>query len=949
MTVDRKGRDLIGALRISVLLSSSLLISANAAMAAPDQPSMRDFRNQHTDLGRREARSLYRETFRNRSNRQSLNIQNPSSITQSARVEQIQNNFPTILNNDKRLFNNTLQAVPSSAKLVRLNSGVNLDLTSTEKNIVLGGNLFKDSQSVDIQVGSDKKTLVAGASVTAAEYIAVKQALSGSGQKLTVTTAGTANGGSVDLTEITANNDQLRASNLTIASGVTTYGDFGKRSDFTLLGDLNNYGSVYALSSVKSTKGGAIRAGDITNQQGALISTLPASVNAQDRLDLELNARGALSNQGDISASGNLTLAAGTSITNKGSVSAGDSVILYASSINNSSHIEARDGNVNIDGVDTAKLTVDNRQGLISALNGAINVRTPDYTGAFENNIGGGDLVSKELNLHAGASSNYVNVNQLTGVVSQDGAGGHVIAGTDNLMIGETCLTGDPTFFNTAGAITINGNLSAAEALTIIATGTITSQSGITIEARNATTGFDITMIAGANIVSTTGGSSSSTIPGGTAGSVTLDGTASATGGSIALSSMNILTSPTGDNGNGGNASFFAFKGSGAVSGRVDIDLATINTGGKGTGNNGNVVVVGGGTNSGALGSAIQLGNIVGFGGTGSGGNLTVITAQPQSSGGNIVYNADGSRAAGGQLVAGATLTADADIGFFGATTASASNATLRAGADIAEAGGARLFIFNFDGNVVLEAGDNIGTDSNDPFVITGFNTLFTKKVLKTLQPGNGTLSANADNVFIRRDATTSLNLTDSSANQFFLLKTGGALNVTGDITSNTGFVSLINTGGSLTVADNTNIAAANLIEVINASTKKVKPTLEIGTNAKLTTNSAIAGAGQIFVLMDPDAIAEQSLNKVPTITSQSNSGRSPTFAELKPLRPEQEAAIVTAILVGTGTITIKGKAFTSGNPLPTAKATNASISIANYKKGAMSIKTGVEISATAP
>ncbi len=942
-----RGENSVESLRNSIFLSFSLLLSVNAAEASSNQPTLRDFRNQNPELGRREARSLYRDTFA-RGNRQLTTI-TPQTVSNQNTSAGVTNSSPTpVLFNDRRLLNNTLQTSPTSSRLVRLNGGVSLDLTSQDKNIVLGGNLFKEVQSIDISVGGEKKTLSAGVQVTAAEYIAAKQALSGSGQKLSISSNGTAGGGSIDLTDITADNDHLRASNLTVAAGVTTYGDFGKRSDFTLLGDLNNFGSVYALSSSDSVKAGAIRAGDITNQQGALISTLSNT----DRLDLELNARGALTNLGDISSSGNLTLAAGDSITNKGSVSAGDSVNLNASNITNSSRIEAASGNVNISGSDSAVLAVNNNQGVISALNGAINARTSEYTGAFDNKIDGGDLLSEELNLHAGTALNYVKVNQLTGVVNQYGLGGHVTAGTDNLTIGDTCLTGDPTFFNTAGNITINGNLSAAEALTIIASGNIFGQNGFTIEARNASTGFDITMIAGANIVSTTGGSNSSNLPGGSAGAVTLDGNASATGGGIFLGTNQILTSPTGATGNGGNASFFAYKGSTSTSGMLDLDFATINTGGRGTGTNGNVVAIGGGINNVGLGSAIQFGSVDTTGGTGGGGNFTAVTAQPQSSGGNIVYNADGTRAAGAQLVAGSTLTANADIGFIGAkTTTVNNNVTLRAGSDIGEVGGATLFVSNFDASVILEAGDNIGNDNINPFVITGFNTLFTKKVLKTLQPGNGNLTANADNVFIRRDATTKITLTNSHAENFFFLTTNSALTVDGTLSSNTGVIDLTNTGGAFLVTDNSTITAPNLISLTNASTKKVEPTFTLSSGVLIATDATISGQGDIFLILNPDALENASVNRAQRVPALStNSRRTPTLSkfEPKPIRFELLEEAINIDIQTNGAIFGKGKLPKCGsNPKPTLSANDeAKLTFTNFKKAAMEFASQLNVQA---
>ncbi|MBX9666785.1 MAG: hypothetical protein K2X93_04160 [Candidatus Obscuribacterales bacterium] len=942
--------------RFFLLLSLSIFISPLQDAHAVDTPSMRDFRSQNSNLSSREARQLYRDTYR----RGAVSVPgiklppeyisttkpgdtnpggvivNPIPIPKGEFPEHLQTSNHTLQRNDKQ-------------RLVRLNSGVDLDLTSTNKNIVLGENLFKGSPSVEISVGGETKTLGAGSQVTAAEYIAVKQALGGAGQHLSVSANGTANGGSVDLTQITANNDHLRASNLTVASGVTTYGDFGKRSDFDLLGNLNNFGSVVALSTSDSVKGGTIRAEDITNQQGASISShvpseLSADSSLQSSVDLELNARGMLSNAGTISSSGNLTLTAATEIKNSGNVAANQSVNLNASKITNNGRVESLGGSVNIDGPQDAALSVDNTNGVIAAHN-AINVRTPDFSSAFDNTVNGGDLLSQQLNLHAGAGTNYVNVNQLTGTITQTGLAGHVISSTDVLNIGETCLTGDPTFFNTAGDISITGNISVAEALTIVATGNIFSASGTSIDARDSNTGYDITMIAGANITGSTG-SNSPTLPGGTAGSVTINGSASATGGSIALQST-ITTTPTGTNGAGGGVSLFAFAGATPVTGLIDVDLSSIDTGGVGSGTNGNVLMVGGGVN-GPLGSAIQTGSINTTGGTGGGGNLTVITSQPQSSGGAITYNANGTRTTAAQLVAGPTLTAGADIGMIGSTVALvAGDVLMRAGEDIGQAGGAVLFTNTFNANVVLEANQNIGAGFFDPLDINGFNTLFTKKVLKTTDPGNSTLKATSTNgsVYIQRNATTRLNLLDSSAKNDFKVNTGGELNINGNINSVSGSIQLENLGGNLNIAANKQITAFNFIEVTNGSTKKVKPTFSIGQNVLLQTSTTVAQQGSISLALDPGILVTSNSFNLADARNQRNIPP-PHYAGsgLKPI------VVTSSFLVSNqlngGTVNFFGKEPLFQGPVNTINAKQNPVNISNYKKETLVFSGGISINA---
>lgn len=871
--------------RTSILVCGTLFLgSAQSALAAPnDRPSMREFRDMHGDLSRKEARLLFKDTYNARS---AVGAElTPRIEAKQARIEAaILRHNAVVPNTDtiKRGLQGKLERLgvqQIGSNLVRLNSGVDLDLTSADRNIVLGSNLFKNSLgSVEINVGGTTQTYSAGAKVTAAEYIAVKQALSGSGQKLILDASGIANGGTLDLTAISGNNDPLRAANLTISSGVTTYGDFGKGSDFILKGDLNNYGSIYALSSRNNSRGGAIRADDITNQSGALISSvLPSTLTGtySPKVDLELNARGELTNHGTIESSGNLTLvsqsvptiassvpASDSKITNSGTISAQDSVTLFGSTINNSGTIGAVNGNIFIDGSATQDINVKNAGGTLSALNGHITLRTPTYYGTSGINITGGDLLSKELIMNGGNGTNNVNVNKLTGVVSQSALAGHIIAATDNLQIGSTCLTGDPTFYNNGGDITISSSIAAGEVLTFIATGNIFSNPGTVIEARNASGGFEINMIAGANIISPAAGSSlpptASTSP------VTFDG-ASAGGGSIFLQGSTINTTPIGTTGNGGNVNLFAFKGAGSTTGWIDVNTTSINTGGQGSGSNGNVTIIAGGANPipaqhilfGT--TAIQIGAMDTSGGTGGGGNLFVSTSQPTITGGTTVtYKTDGTLdTTGGNLIA-STVTTGASIGFAGGVTRIGGDVTLAAGKDIIqEYDGfeptSTLFMTKVDATIdMTAAGGNIGADFDAPFVIQGFNKPFTKSVAKKNPNGTTNLILNATgNAYIVRQMSTDLELNTSTVGQNLNLYSNSKLTVDGTVTSMTGNVRLENQGGNFVLANNADIIAETAIAITNGSKKNLKPTIFLGTNSNLqtTTTTPSTGPGGIGII----------------------------------------------------------------------------------------------------
>ncbi len=575
-----------------------------------------------------------------------------------------------------RVHNQSVQSL--NGDVIRLNNGVNLDLSNSAASITLGNNLFNHVDSVSISVGGESRTLGAGAQVTAAEYVAVKQVLGGNAQSITVDGAGRATGGQFDLNSISASNDTMRASSLVIPENVSAAGQFGRGSEFRLVGNLDNYGSLVASSN--SRRGSTLHADDISNHAGASISSV--------KNDLNLIADGTLTNDGSISSAGSVSLLAGSNFSNSGSIQARNSVSINAAGISNSGTISATNGDITLDGPTTAVLTINNAGGQLAALNGAINMRGSDYNGSFDTFLNGGDVLSKSLNINAGNAFGNVSVDDLTGEINQKGLGAHVLASTDVLNIGEVCLTGDPTFYNTAGSINISANVTVAEALTVIASGDITSANGITITAANAAQGFPINLIAGANIVFTNGGANVTAIPPlvNNGDVATVNG--NVFGGSILLGqNVTISTRSTaGVNTNGADVIMDAFAGIANGSGRILLPLNTINTGGRGTGNNGNVTMIAGITGN---TNAISAGIINTTGGTGSGGSVSLNAVQPVVSSGasGVGFFANGSNTGVGTYVAGVNAAQTGNIDLQGNITAA--------------------------GTVILNAGNSIGVAQN--------------------------------------------------------------------------------------------------------------------------------------------------------------------------------------------------------------------------------------------
>lgn len=522
-------------------------------------------------------------------------------------------------------------------------NGLELDLTSTDRSIVLGEQLFPHGGAYTIKLAGEERTLTSGSKVSAAEYVALQQVINSGSQTLTLDQSGRGVDGQFSLNTITDGGKTIRATELVIPEHVTASGDFSRHSDgIRVTNDLVNYGTIEAFSSNKHVDTARIAARDIDNNAGATIST------SAEQLKLYLHADRDINNSGLISSSGDLELTAGRSITNHGSINS--------------------NANITINGNSDADLHVNNTGGTISALNGAINVRSADYAGIGNTTVSGGNLYSRELNLFTGLGTTDVVVNQLTGVINTSGTGAHVSANTETLTIGSQCLLGDPVYYNT-GSIVIAGDILVGEDLAIIAGGDITSGlANLTIATRDVTgKGFSINMIAGANVVAGSGEVSPAGGPGvlpaqpPTTQNTTADvifSTNSASGGNIDLSGVTtklVIDSSSGSsNFDGGSITLAAFANGSGAKGRVLLPTtsATINASGNGTGNNGNILIAAGGQNVLGIKLPSNTSSIIDNGGTGTGaGRVQIITAQPETSDGKpITFNTSGIITSGNKI-----------------------------------------------------------------------------------------------------------------------------------------------------------------------------------------------------------------------------------------------------------------------------------------------------------
>ncbi|MBX3149884.1 S-layer family protein [Candidatus Obscuribacterales bacterium] len=611
----------------AAIWGSVMVVASGAAAQAEDHQNFRDFRDANPGFDRHTLRQMYRAEFgrggaggaSNVPDAGTFNIMPVPNVpsTSNVTITESRGKWANRLERNNGVIKQSVQS-NDSGKLVTLNGGVNLDLTSQARNITLGQKLFNGVSSIEIQVGGETKTLTAGSQVTAAEYIAAKQVLAGTAQKVAISSNGVATGGEVDLSAITSRGDVMRASDLVVPVNVTTLGDFSKGSEFKLQGDLNNFGTVHALDGSGNGRGGTIRAVDINNNANALISS---------DVDLTLRADGQLTNLGNITSNGSLTLTS-SNVTNRGSISS------------------AKDVNLNSP---TGAMNVDSTGGSISAANN-INVDVN-----ANSTLAGGNYLSQNLNLNAGAGTITANLDNVSGTVNGTGYAVHFASQSETLNLGDLNLI-DPTFYN-IGNINFNGNVNVAgNALTIIATGNITESvvGPFTVSTANgAGDGGNLTMIAGANITAASG-PGNNTVGAGAPAQVTFN-EGSIGGGSILLDEVQLNTTGAGG-GNGGNVLLAAFAGTTGGSGRVDlgVGVSTIQTSGDaGVGTNGNVTVIASrGINLGGAGSSINADGGLAAAGT---GEVRIASAQPVT-GGPVTYAADGSLLSG-QVTAGSTLT----------------------------------------------------------------------------------------------------------------------------------------------------------------------------------------------------------------------------------------------------------------------------------------------------
>ncbi len=658
--------------------------------------------------------------------------------------------------------------LPVSSGAVGLVSGFNwangfvgrqqLDLASSSANLVLTDQLL-GSRSVTVDVGGQNKTFSTGSHVTAGEFVAIKEVLSGGAQTISLDSTGIATSGYFSLNSVAS----IRVSNLIIPDGVTGIDYVSSNKALGVSGNILNFGSIYEVSTNQNIDSGTITAKNITNETGGTISSqLPswlvtANPQAVSDLNLSLYAVNTITNHGLITSTGSLTLgtthggiintpAAPSSPPGSGPVAspmyivAGSSKLTAGGDVNleagdgkifNYGSVTANSGNINISTpIENTNITIAAANGTFSAVNGNINVRDASYSGSNNISMTGGDYLSNNFNLYSGTGT-------ITGVIGEVSGKVNTIAGADHLVVQSSTLylgnnkVGDPTFVNTGGDIVIDGLNTYTQDVAILATGNIFDD-GLD-DSQIVDNGFAVTMVAGAGITVPGGGgnkvasqdlSTATQLTGaqtavvnfttGKGGDINLQGAM----GLIVIDTSGVNTTP----GTAGGNVILAALTKGANGGNVLLDGGSvIQTYGTFNNSGGNVTVFAG-ANPAAGTVTIQLGTIntgagsfLGAGQQGGNcGSVTITTAQPKSSSGNsVTFNTKGDINGGLSIQSAAAISGQAQINIGGDILAaapgmgnlSAKNAsaasnggaiTLTAGSDITVAGG--LFAYGQGG-----------------------------------------------------------------------------------------------------------------------------------------------------------------------------------------------------------------------------------------------------------
>ena len=447
---------------------------------------------------------------------------------------------------------------------------LDLDLTSSDRNITLPSKLFRDQEWVTIDVGGASKTFSAGQVVTAAEYVAIAQSMKTGSQSLNLSDAGIAASGEFSLGLLKQPQAFRGISDLVIPESVVAIDDVSKGA-LRISGDLVNRGEILGVSDTRGRQG-RIFADNILNMAGAVISMDSTLRNgdmttagfiaglvqlgelSREGTKLLLNANNMIDNSGTIFSAGNLTMSAGE-LHNSGVIFTGDSMSVETQKVVNSGVVQSIGAAMSLVATNAVEtFSVVNSGGRIDAGNGHLYM-----SAATPISVIGGTLNADLVQFNSPNSAVNVAVDSINGLVDVIAFTSAVHVATGDLSISSIHVLDDPIFTNSSGNITLPATVTASGApVTAVAAGSILGASGGTVinTFSDNNNGGDVILLAG--VSNTTNN-----------GITTVSGASGLTGSISGITSIN---SASGGNGNGGSVTLGAYGGTITVTGSITAD-----------------------------------------------------------------------------------------------------------------------------------------------------------------------------------------------------------------------------------------------------------------------------------------------------------------------------------------------------------------------------------------
>ena len=541
-----------------------------------------------------------------------------------------------------------------------LTPATNLNLSSTQQNvpasssgsIMVGGHASHGSI-----VGATTVPIAKGQLLTPAENLALSQALAGT-QRLILDATGAAIAGRVAVSPMVNNNSIFvgtSLSSIVVPKGVTLSAiGFNGGSPMNVAGDASISGKVYALQTLPGLSAVLNFANDLRVEAGGVLSALaPAGASFAGLFssqNLNINVANNLVNAGTIRSGGELNLNVGGVLSN---IATGQSVgTLQAQNLNifstsgtivNSGLMNALDSVSITTSNASGRLSINNNSGVIQALN-SIALGGASNLSAVSLKVDGGSLLSDQLNIVAGTGTVELSVNNISGQTNLSAGCAYVYTkDAPMLRLGKIDISGDPTFWNAGGDVTIGGDITYSSAdIGIIASRDIYTTGGGTYKLDSNSSGAgsgSITLIAGANITTPGSGSgdNSTTVSykgvSSTGGNIILETGVTDSFGNTSSGSVSLLS--TSSSANAGNIKLIAF-GNNSHGGAIAASSTALQSSSAAGNNNGSITVIGGDTSAENIG--VRLGSVDASGGTGVGsGSVAVANAAVNDNGGGSV------------------------------------------------------------------------------------------------------------------------------------------------------------------------------------------------------------------------------------------------------------------------------------------------------------------------